>query len=118
MPLKKSYKAAKSANVHRPKSRAKLIEWEVHSYSQGIKYVPVEASDTPSQPRKRKNTGEKTRAENNDFIGGETALLPMDIDETFRGGKPAIPASEKKVRKPLHLHSTNLTYLPGQTLIH
>ena len=113
MLLKKSYKAAKSANVHRPKLKAKLIEWEVCSYSQGIRYVPIEASDMPSQPKKRKNAGEETRAKNNNFIGGETALMPMDIDETFWGG-----TSKKKVRKPLHPYLTNLTYLPGQTLIH
>ena len=100
MPLKKSYKAEKSANVHRPKLRAKLIEWEVHSYSRGIKYVPVKASDTPSQPKKRKNAGKETSAENNDFMGGETALLPMDIDETFwgggRGGNLPFPLVKRK----------------------
>ena len=113
MLLKKSYKAAKSANVHRPKPKAKLIEWEVCSYSRGIRYVPIKASDTLSQPKERKNAGEETRAKNNNFIGGETALMPMDIDETFWGG-----TSEKKVRKPLHPYLTNLIYLLGQTLIH
>ena len=118
MPRKKSYETAKAANLRRPKSRAKLIEWEARKYSRGIRYVPVEASDMASQPKQRKNAGGETRAENNDAIGGENAFPPMDIDETFWGGEPAIPASEKRVRKPIYPYATNLTYLPGQTLLH
>src|SRR5258708_34084137 len=95
MPRSRCIGAVKAANLHRTKSKAKVIEWETQVYSQGIRDVPVEVSGTESQPKLREKAGKRPRAENNDMLQGETAA-PMDIGEEF-WVEERMPASKRRV---------------------
>lgn len=105
----------KAADIHRAKSKVKVIEWESRVHSRGIRDVPVEVRSMESQPKKKKNAARRLRAENNDAHQGETAPQPMDVDEAFWPEEPAIPIGEKKVRQPACPSSTNLTHLLAPT---
>src|SRR5712691_6324248 len=100
----------KAANIHRAKSKAKLIEWEPRVCSRGTRDVSVEVSSMESQPKKRKRAVRQLRTENTDGFRGETAPWPMDIDEAFWLEEPVAFTSEKKVRQPVCPSLMNLTY--------
>jgi hypothetical protein len=111
--MPRNRETVKVANIHRAKSKAKLIEWEPRVRSRGTRDVPVEVSSMESQPKKRKRAARQLRAENTDGFRGETAPRPMDVDEAFWPEEPVAPTSEKKVRQPVYPSSTNLTYFPA-----
>jgi hypothetical protein len=102
----------KVANLHKAKSKAKVIEWESRVHSRGIRDVPVDVSATGSQAKRRKKASKRPRAESNYALPGEAASQSMDVDETFWVEEQVMPASEKRVRQPVFPFSTNLTYLP------
>jgi len=106
----------KATNLRRAKSKkAKVVEWESRVYSRGIRDVPVEVSAMASQPKPKKRSGRRPRAESNDVPQGENTPQSMDIDETLWDEEQVMPASEKKVRQLACHSSTNLTHCSPRT---
>jgi hypothetical protein len=98
--MPRSSDVVKAVDLRRAKSRAKVIEWETRAHSRGVRDVPVEVSVTASQPKPRKRSSRRPRAEISDALQGETAPQPMDINETFWMEDPVAPTSKKRVRHP------------------
>ncbi len=105
--MPRNFDTVKPLNLHRAKSKVKVIEWEMRVHSWGIRDVPVEVSATASQPKRRKRASRQPRSENNDMLQGEIAPQPMDIDEAFC-----------IVRQPEFPSSANLTYLSDTAHLH
>jgi len=109
--------SVKAAKVRKDKSKAKVIEWQAQVHSRGVRDVPVEVTAAGSQPKQREKAGKRPRAEKNDTLPSETALQPMDVDETFWVEEPVMPTAEKRVRQPPCPSSMSLTFLSPSTLI-